>query len=501
MQRKQTILEWYRSQYKKIDAPCGGNGTCGKCKVRFHGRAKEACEAEKAVLSQEEIQSGIRLACMTEMTDEARFSLVGELFENDKIQRIMNEDEDLQDAEYGVAIDIGSTTLVMCLLNLTSGRVFATLSALNPQRAYGADIMSRMKSANEGELPKLQAILHQALRELFEELISVAKVDKTRIRKIAIVGNTTMLHLLQGFSCETLSVAPFTPVDISMRKIKAGRFDRAMEETEIIILPCISAFVGADVVAGIYACDMDLSEETQMLVDVGTNGEMVIGDKMGFLVTSTAAGPVFEGGKICCGMPAVNGGVVHLARSDRRKVKEDTIWSYQSIGSVKPCGICGSGLIDLAAELVTGQVLDENGTLEDRFFEDGYELRLLYQGEKVCFRITQSDIRELQMGKSAIRAGMECLLDKRKTDNIYLAGAFGNGLDVVKSRKIGLFSHEMADRIQLSGNTALDGAKKFLCDAEGETRIRQICVMAKEFLLTEETQFFERYIQYMQFDE
>ena len=228
------------------------------------------------------------------------------------------------------------------------------------------------------------------------------------------------------------------------------------DEMEVIILPGISAFVGADIVAGMYDCDMDLKENPHMLLDVGTNGEMVIGDKNGFLATATAAGPVFEGGKI----------------------------RY------------GSELIAMAARLLEKQIIDENGTFCDEYFESGYPVKPAGQEE---VRLTQSDIRELQMGKAAIRAGMDILLQKVKAKKIYLAGGMGNAIDPKAAVSIGLFSEDCVNLIEPVGNAALEGAHKLLLDENGEERVQKIVENAREMNLANERDFEEKYIHFMQF--
>ena len=488
-QKKQTILEWYRENQRYMDAPCGGLGKCGKCKVLFKEEAPQATERERSLLTEEEINRNIRLACETEMTKAEAFSLIGEIFTSAK-EESLNE----ENATYGIAIDIGTTTLVMQLVSLCSGTTVATLSMINPQRVYGADVMSRIKAANEGALLELQSLVKEALLTMYKQLTEKHNMRESSVKKIVIVGNTTMLHILRGLSCKSLGEAPFLPVDNSLQEYEVSSPQKEVaKDAKVYILPGISAFVGADVTAGIYACDMDLSKEVQMLVDVGTNGEMVIGNREGFFVTSTAAGPVFEGGNISCGMAAVNGGIKHLEL-------KNGMWHYQSVGDSKPCGICGTGIIDLVALLWKQGVIDENGTLTEAFFETGYPLKLSYAEEEIQFTISQSDIREFQMGKGAIRAGMEILLKNDKPEKIYLAGAFGRALVIANSVDIGLFPKEIEDRLQPIGNTALNGAKRFLMDENGAERVRRIASLSRERLLAEEPDFFDSYIQYMQFE-
>ena len=491
--KKQTILEWYRENGEKIDAPCGGRGTCGKCKVCFKKQTKEATKREKELLTAEEIENNIRLACMTEMTNEEPFELVGELFvsqtkESKKEVSRKHVRKEEKDSKYGVAIDIGTTTLVMQLIDLLNGSELVTLAEINPQRMYGADVMTRIRCANEGKEKELQRLVKDALKEMFERLLRQAEIRRELVKKVVIVGNTTMLHLLLGYSCSGLGVAPFEPVNLQLHRWDGTMCEGGLsKEAEVIVFPGISTFVGADIVAGIYACEMDLKEEVQMLVDVGTNGEMVLGNKDELFVTSTAAGPVFEGGNISCGMPAVKGCITHLSVGQEQ-------WSYEALGERLPTGLCGSALIDLLAGMYKIGIIDENGTLLDKYFEEGYCIN-----EQFNIRILQSDIRELQMGKAAIRAGMELLEKRNKPVKIYLAGAFGTEIRLDSATLIGLFSKEAATHMQIMSNTALKGAKKFLIDTAGEDRLRHIVAKAKEVVLAKEADFEELYISYMQF--
>lgn len=493
---EQTILEWYQKNHKFIDAPCNGKGNCGRCKVQFLKEAPIADEAERKLLTQAEIEQGIRLACRTKMPESEDFKVIGETFE--KTSSVYREAKG--EASYGIAFDLGSTTLAMQLIGLTSGKEYITVTSANHQRVYGADVISRIQAANDGKLESLQIMIQKDMASLLEEIVDKTGIDVAKIQKIAIAGNTTMCHLLLGYSCEGLGRAPFSPVSLTMHKCKSAELLNKISklpeklsglQATVIILPGISAFVGADIVAGIYACNMDKEDTPHMLIDIGTNGEMVLGDVNGFLVASTAAGPVFEGGAISCGMPAVKGAVSHV---------DSLGLGLQVIGETKPEGFCGSGLIDLVALLRRAGIIDENGTLCDAYFDQGFQLEGLEEKEKEKLILTQADIRELQMGKAAIRAGMELLYKNNIPEKIYLAGGFGTAIDLRTAAEIGLFSKEAVAKVIPVGNTVLKGLQKFLTEEEGERRVQNIPQKATEVLLAKETTFEETYIEYMQFD-
>ncbi len=493
---EQTILEWYQKNHEFIDAPCNGNGSCGRCKVQFQKEAPKADAIERKLLTEAEIEQGIRLACRTKMTENAEFKVIGEVFD----KTVSGHRDTKEEASYGIAFDLGSTTLAMQLIGLDSGAVQITVTSINHQRAYGADVISRIQAANDGKLHDLQIMIQKDMINLLEQIVDKTGIGAAKIQRIAIAGNTTMCHLLLGYSCIGLGRAPFSPVSLAMHKCKSqellGKFLELSEtlsglQAEVLILPGISAFVGADIVAGIYACDMDKKDTPHMLIDIGTNGEMVLGDANGFLVASTAAGPVFEGGAISCGMPAVRGAVSHV---DSLKP------SLHVIGETQPEGFCGSGLIDLAALLLKAGIIDENGTLCDAYFEYGFQFEGLDAKERKKLILTQSDLRELQMGKAAIRAGMELLYKNKMPENIYLSGGFGAAIDLHSAEEIGLFSKLAAAKVIPMGNTVLKGLHKFLMDADGESRVLKIPPKTTEMLLAKEAEFEETYIEYMQFE-
>lgn len=494
--KKQTILEWYQKQHRYIDAPCNGRGVCGKCRVRFLQNAPEACEREKELLTAEELKKGIRLACMTEWTGQ-EVVVCSEKKDKKKVSesRIRMKEE----KAYGAALDLGTTTLAISLIGLKSGEEVMTITGTNHQRTYGADVISRIQAANMGKLEELQICIRRDMVQLLCDLAEYAKIRLSEIKKLVIAGNTTMCHLLMGDSCKGLGCAPFEPENLSLRRLTIGELlsgsgkEAEVSElflTEAVILPGISAFIGADITAGLYACDMDKSEEVQMLLDVGTNGEMVVGNRNGFLAASAAAGPVFEGGNITCGMPAVTGAAAHV------KSQEGIC---EVIGAGEPEGFCGSGLIDAVAFLLDRRLIDENGTFCEAYFQTGYSFAAEKAGDGKCV-LTQADIREIQMGKAAIRAGMDVLIKKRKPEKIFLAGGFGVSLDVHSAAAIGMFSKESADKICPAGNTVLKGLKKFLLEETAEERVLNIVCRTREMILANEPFFEEAYIEDMQFE-
>lgn len=492
--KRENLLELLRQEKVYLPAYCNGRGVCGKCKIRFVKNAPQPCENEKNFFSTKELEAGWRLACETEIFGEAKIEVLSSLEETMEIETSSSLDfdkkkaikenqqkkieeetkEKAQDAVYTVAIDIGTTTIAASKLNIR--KVEQTVTSVNHQRIFGADVVSRMEASNRGEGLQLQELIQKDLENLLENL----QISKKNT-KLIISGNTTMQHLLQGYSCETLGVAPYTPVDISLHQYK-----------NMTILPGVSTYVGADIVSGIIACGMNQSEKISMLVDIGTNGEMAIGNQDRILVTSTAAGPAFEGGNISCGMASVQGAISSVD-IENGQLKVDTI------GGKEPIGICGSGVLETTYELLKNELIDETGLLDEEYFDEGYPL-----GNHI--RFTAKDIREVQLAKSAIRTGIEVLtleygISYGEIDKLYLAGGFGQHMDVKKAVGIGLLPEELEDKVIAVGNTSLAGAILFATDEKKREQFTEVASQSKEVSLAENKAFQELYLDYMFFPE
>lgn len=487
-----SILQALQARGEYIPAPCGGNGTCGKCRVRFVQDPPVPSQADRKVLTEAEIADGVRLACRTaavdgtvieiEAGDEKQmdvasgFALDGE---PGRIQGQRDTAEGEKNPEEGgtivAAVDIGTTTIAMSAVETGSGRILATSTGINHQRSWGADVISRMEASNQGKGDLLQKSIRADLDLLREEL---GLAQDTRM---VISGNSTMEHLLQGLSCKTLGVAPYTPVDISLH-----------EYENMTILPGISTFVGADIVSGIVACGIDQSEEICILVDLGTNGEMAIGNRDRIISASTAAGPAFEGGNISCGVAGIPGAVSSVEISDGEA-------RVETIGGLPPVGLCGTGVLETVYELLKEELVDETGLLDDEYFDDGFPVE-----EGIVF--TNKDIREVQLAKSAVRAGLEVLLEEYGADydqigRLYIAGGFGQKIDLKKAVGIGLLPEELLDRMVPVGNSSLAGAVMAACDPSVLERMRAVGENAEETALAENPLFSDLYMDNMFFPE
>lgn len=511
--QQKNLLEMLQEKNEYISAPCNGNGICGKCIVRYKSGATEPTKQDREFLSEKQLEQGYRLACQSYPTEEYKVEIpeleetieVLSQWENQRTEEILKNTaegtaEKTENALYGICIDIGTTTLAALLVNLETEADCQTAVSVNHQRAYGSDVLSRISASNSGKKWEIQRCIRQDLQKLIRELLQKEKITEQQIQRIVIAGNTTMCHLLRGFSCETLGVAPFLPVDLSWMEGSAADFLGMKElDTKVVILPGISAFVGADIMADIAKMNMHRSEGYHLLLDIGTNGEMVLGNCRHMYVTSTSAGPAFEGGNISCGMAGIPGVISHVFMEETGKAGFQVIGEADGENKKKQqaIGICGTGMIDLVYELRKHQMIDEHGTYSDLYFDTGYEL-----AGKVKF--TQNDIRELQMAKAAIRAGVDILVKKAgiafdEVDDCYLAGGFGTKIDIKKAAGIGLIPKELEVKTIPVGNTVLAGTKEVLLGRISKDELEKIQTMADVINLAEENDFEELYLSYMDF--
>lgn len=522
MKEEGSLLSGLQQAGREILAPCGGSGRCGKCKVQVVEGELSITTQDRAVFSKEELDSGWRLACGAIPTDDLTIRLGWKSEQNMEVQseftgnmdfaRIAITDNatdnirsNMQDGKsqshfkdcYGIAIDIGTTTIAAQLVNLSSGQILGTQTALNNQRAYGADVISRILAATRGKDRAMTASIRQDLSNLMEQLCMDNFVKMEQITKVVIAGNTTMIHLLMEYPCDGLGRVPFTPYEIgTIHVLSQDLFSDDRLKAEVWICPGISAFVGADITSGMCALMMGKSEEICLLVDLGTNGEMALGNKDKLLVTSTAAGPAFEGGNITYGIGSIPGAICNAELENDKLV-------IKTIQDEKPTGICGTGVIEIVAALVKRRVIDETGLLDDMWFEDGYPVAIGCNGEHIV--LTQEDIREIQLAKAAVRGGIETLLYRygitaEQVDRVYIAGGFGYALDYEKAAQIGMFPTEFSGKVQAVGNSSLGGAVKILLDADAINEAEKIADLAEKVDLASDAIFQNAYIDAMSFE-
>lgn len=520
-----TILEAQRLAHLRPDAPCGGNGTCGKCRVLVNGQSVQACQTKVIENLQVDTTISSSLADAVILTEgfsrpvafrpgiavhsielkktvpgdrrsdwERMLTALGdagvkdtEYFQPDPelssslyeqcrqggVWYVAHTDREILDirAQKGdfclAAFDIGTTTLAGYLLDAESGQVLAVESRMNPQAQYGADVIMRADYALSHGTEDLSTCIRRELNEMIACLASQAKREVTDILQICVVGNTCMHHLFLGISPASLVHAPYTPAISCSMIFSAANYGLMIHpKGQLLMMPNIAGYVGADTCGCLLAIRPDLKEEIMLLLDIGTNGEMVLGNRDRLVTCSTAAGPAFEGAKIACGMRGTDGAVNHVSF-------ENGVWHYTTIGDRPAVGLCGSGLLDLTAQLLQHGLIDENGNLtsgqkEQKVFwlvppEDS--------GNKKGVYLTQKDIREVQLAKAAIAAGVQILMKtlsitEKDIHCLYIAGAFGNYMDPVSAGMIGLFPQSLVERICPVGNAAGEGAKIALLNAE-----------------------------------
>ena len=443
--------------------PCGGLGKCGKCAVTLSGAVSAPNAAEQA--------AGVRLACQAEVLGDAQVFLPTAV----NLQQIQTEsDADTMTVTpsegIGLAVDIGSTTLVLRCYDLQTGTLLGQSAMINPQTSISADVMGRIGAALEGKDALLQTQILNALALLWHQVGGNAD-------KAVITGNTTMLYLLTGKNPVRLSKAPFQADDLFDR-------DASILDIPAYLPPCMNAFVGADISCAVLASGM-CKEKTALLCDIGTNGEIALWKDGVLSVTSTAAGPAFEGALISCGCSSIPGAIDKVWWEDGKL-------AIHTIGEQPAVGLCGSGLIDAVAVLLQQEMMDETGALdEDVELAPGVTL-------------LQKDIRALQLAKAAIAAGIQTLLDSSGTtceeiETFYLAGGFGSHLNIANAAAIGLIPEELVSKAKVIGNAALAGASRLLLDAGAMAEIRTIANNSRHYNLGGNPAFNENYMEQMLF--
>ncbi|MGA2269832.1 MAG: ASKHA domain-containing protein [Bryobacteraceae bacterium] len=440
-----------------VEFPCGGESACGGCKIRVLSGHIPITETMRQALSEAERAQGWRLACCAEAGETV-------VVEVDQWSLPVLTDERSTPLEprpgFGAVIDLGTTTLVAQIVDLSSGEVLSVETALNPQARHGADVMSRIQYdlRRHGELT---AMIRRTLGEMLARLAAGRALEE-----VLLAGNTAMHHLFCGLNVEPLAAVPFLSPHLGERRFSAGDLGWGVEvRNSVRFLPCLGGFVGSDLLAGIVATRLHEQLAVHALFDIGTNGEIVLGSRDGILCASTAAGPAFEGGRISAGMTARPGAI------DAARVRDGRYECHVLGGSRQAArGICGSGLVDaIACGLGLGQILP-NGRL-------AAASRTLRLTEGVS--LTQADIRELQLAKGAMAAGLKLLHRQRgraPLRSLWLAGAFGNYIKEASARAIGLLPQDVA--IQPVGNSALRGTRMLLLTpSHREPLLARLCAM------------------------
>ncbi len=447
-----------------VEFPCGGMGECGGCGVRVLSGSLPITTADRAAFTPDQIAAGWRLACQARADTPLVLECLQwrmEILSDETSGCLILTASALADAVrvgspiagkhgLGMAIDLGTTTIAAQLVDLASGNVLAVETALNPQAAFGSDVMSRIRAALEAQ--DLTTPIRTTLGQLVARL---AHGRQSEVAEVILVGNTVMHHLFSGLSAEPLSHVPFQSPHLAEQRFTPADLAWDLPSDCLIrFARCVGGFVGSDILAGIVASSIAQSDRFSALIDLGTNGEIAIGNRHSIVCASTAAGPAFEAGAIRMGMRAVTGAVSYVS------VAGKTLHAAV-IGDVAARGICGSGLVDAVAAGLQIDAIQPSGRITD-----GTKIFPIVPNVAPPVVLYQSDIRELQLAKAAIAAGFRILLKRLNASavdlhSIHLAGAFGNYVQIESALRIGLLESPRA-LIHAAGNTALRGAKMLL---------------------------------------
>lgn len=519
-----------------LTAHCDGMGLCGKCRVRIicaDGCPPEPTPADRRALTPAQLADGLRLACMWRVCCDARIEIPAtsriadlHILAASDATPLAAPQHARDGRPYGIAVDIGSTTVVGALLDMRTGDTRAVAGRVNAQRAYGADVISRINHAlHDGGAAELHRALTSTLNAIISTLLDEARISAHDIGEITLTGNAVMLHSLHQAPMHSLATLPFEPAFYEARTVSAPQLGLALPpHANAYSFPLIGGFVGGDTVACMLATGMDEADECHMIIDIGTNGEVALGCKRGWTATSAPAGPAFEGARISCGMPGAAGAIEHVSISPDR-VELDVI------GEQTPRGICGTGLIDVTAALLDWHILDTSGRLlpsdelpprlpawlrarvvphnGDRaflLFDPAHDEFIDSNGDPAPLYLTQRDFRELQLAKAAIAVACELLLQRAgltydDVAAVYLAGAFGNYLRPATARRIGLLPNLPLDKIKFIGNAASTGARLALVSLRHRARAEALAKRASHIDLAADPAFQMVYADHMFFPE
>lgn len=582
--KNSNLLDVLRKNNIFVNTPCGGNASCGKCKVLIVKGVKVPSKHDLEHLSDQEINKGIRLACTILVSSDLEILIENEPEKMDVITMgeeqyididpmiikkhliidkpsIEDQRDDykritdalcindlvvnydmlptitglLRDANfnitatvydsvllhieagntvhssYGIAVDIGTTTIACYLVGLVNGKTIDVESSVNKQRAYGADVISRISFTieNEAGTKILKDLIINQINDMIRILCKRNSINSNNIYNMSVVGNTTMTHLLLGLPSKNISLAPFVPVLTTGVDFKAKEIGIEINGY-VSIVPSIASYVGSDITAGILASGMMDSEEYSLLLDLGTNGEIALGNSRSIITCSTAAGPAFEGANIKCGIGGVNGAISEVNLSEKN--------IYKTINDHKACGICGSGVLDIVSEFIKHKIIDKTGKManEDEMTESNLIKRLnskdcnkqfileenTVNGESIVF--TQKDIREVQLAKAAISAGIQLMVNELRInysdiDKVYIGGGFGNFMSIESALVIGLIPNDLRGKIHSIGNCAGIGAKLYLLSKNNRKRIFDMTSKASYIELSNRKDFQDYYIDSMMF--
>ncbi len=453
-----------------IDYPCNKMGICGKCKVSANNK--------------------LILSCKTFVEEDLEVEIINKGYKISEGFDLKGQNIDMEASGYGFIIDLGTTTVVMDLINLKTGKIIDKLSFLNPQSSFGQDIIMRIEMALKGRLGDMSKSIRTMLLKNMAAMALENSINENTVNSIIISGNTVMSHILLNKSCEALAFYPFKVKEqidgkFSFKEI----FHSEKFKAEVFVTPHISGFVGGDITSGLIYLNKYF--ENYILVDLGTNGEIVLKHNGIYYTTSTAAGPAFEGVNISCGAGSVEGAIC--------SVKYHKGFIINTINNKPAVGICGSGIIDITSELLLHNFMDSTGSMYEPYFENGIAL-----DKESKIKFTQQDIRQVQMSKSAVRSGIEILLKEAgigysEVNHFIISGGLGNNLNIKNAAAIGLIPKELAEKAVTFGNTSLGGGFSMILNKELIKSAEEIKKASKYINLSDYEGFNDLFIQYIDF--
>lgn len=492
---KKDVLSVLNQQgYELPYTPCGGKGTCGKCRVFIiSGEVSPKTENELKISS---LAEGERLACQTyfkgkieiEIPDVNEVRKKGGNFLSSYVGNFNISESAVKPGKFAFAVDIGTTTIAIVLINLENGKIIDTVTAMNAQEKFGADVITRIGYVKENNsLEEVSKTIQNQLAIMFKSILHNNEINPELVTEVSIAANTTMCHLLVGADPIGIAVAPFTPKFLESRVFSSEELNLGLPQASIFLAGGISSYVGGDITSGILGLNFFKDNKKKLLIDLGTNGEIALFDGENIHSCSCAAGPVFEGATLSCGMPGIAGAISHF-KDDEHKI------IFSTIGNEKPVGICGSGIIDITKILLENEIIDETGYMEDS----------PYYIPETNIYIDQKDIRQIQLAKAAISAGIRTLLEhanlkKTDIDTVYLAGGLGTFLDSNGAIAIGLLETEWKNKIVSCGNSSLNGAVSTIMNPDKKNEIEMIRKEAGYLELSNSSRFQELFVESMIF--
>jgi len=472
--RGRSLMESLMDQNIFLRSDCGGKGICGKCRVKMilNNEDHEQINACTYKVS-EDIKIEIPESSMlsSHIISKAPVSLPKEFtrrFEN------VNEKEC-----YGIAVDLGTTTIAIYLCNTARGKILSSLAVKNPQVLYGDDVMSRIGAIGQEKknLGHLQNMVVRAIEWGIKELLISLDIESI-VSKMVVVGNPTMIHILAGVDPKPIGVSPYLPAFYEAKSIQSNDLGFKLEAFSIQILPQVSGFIGGDILGAALAVDMENQPEGTLLIDLGTNGELLLKGKSIFFATSCATGPAFEGASLSCGMQAIPGAINKVEIKNPNDFPDCSFINPSKSSKLKPSGICGTGVISAVAQFCQKNIIEPGGAFKKNSMfhalkndASGKRHYVLvpenFSQDSSGIFISQKDIRSVQLGKAALIAGIEFLLKEAGLDmpeKIIIAGAFGTFIDKVDMMTLGMIPVMDLNRVEASGNLAGAGAIMVLCD-------------------------------------